>query len=529
MSFSVPTKPSWLSWNGSKLSGTPTNNNVGNHSVKVRVTDNAGSWVEQSFTITVNNVEDYPYFTNAPVSNTISVNEDDNAAAGSVYSYTPTGADVDSGSSVSFSMVSTPGWLEWTGSTLRNRTNRPNNSDANSGNYPGFTDYSSTIRITDNTSRSVDHQWTMRVHNTNDSPVVTTPPNATLDDGQSYSYTISASDVDSSLSYSLVSNPSWLGISGNVISGTANSPGTSTVTIRVSDGTVNVDKSFTITVNQADKEDWGWLKGGYSSVKARFSGTNQYYESDPVNPGTQVLNASQLNAIINHDGTTNPRDFTISTIIYNFNIGTFSSSPGPDGHGRYLWDIGPSDSNQIYKYGHSLRLDRSEDGGNYYVHIDSWHQWYPRGRFEFYFGKANGSFATGKDWKITYAVFSDSAGDLNKSVQVSYRNHGSGNSWTSFGTNTYTGGYGQGWISYSNDLHWSTGNQSSTDRSSDSYSHEKGGESYRPAVNWQINELHNFPLTVGSASATGKSDRRMKGVNNMRVLVIHDRISLGND
>ena len=196
MSFSVPTKPSWLSWNGSKLSGTPTNNNVGNHSVKVRVTDNAGSWVEQSFTITVNNVEDYPYFTNAPVSNTISVNEDDNAAAGSVYSYTPTGADVDSGSSVSFSMVSTPGWLEWTGSTLRNRTNRPNNSDANSGNYPGFTDYSSTIRITDNTSRSVDHQWTMRVHNTNDSPVVTTPPNATLDDGQSYSYTISASDVD---------------------------------------------------------------------------------------------------------------------------------------------------------------------------------------------------------------------------------------------------------------------------------------------------------------------------------------------
>tara|TARA_B100001564_G_scaffold192773_1_gene161977 strand:- start:221 stop:796 length:576 start_codon:yes stop_codon:yes gene_type:complete len=86
----------------------------------------------------------------------------------------------------------------------------------------------------------------------NDVPVVTQPPNATLDYGENYSYTISVSDVDSSLSYSLISNLSWLGISGNVISGTASSPGTSTVTIRVSDGTVNVDKSFTITVNQDD-------------------------------------------------------------------------------------------------------------------------------------------------------------------------------------------------------------------------------------------------------------------------------------
>ena len=78
--------------------------------------------------------------------------------------------------------------------------------------------------------------------------VVTQPPNATLVYGENYSYTISVSDVDSSLSYGLISNLSWLGISGNVISGTASSSGTSTVTIRVSDGTVNVDKSFTITV-----------------------------------------------------------------------------------------------------------------------------------------------------------------------------------------------------------------------------------------------------------------------------------------
>ena len=106
-------------------------------------------------------------------------------------------------------------------------------------------------------------------------------------------------------------------------------------------------------------------------------------------------------------------------------------------------------------------------------------------------------------------------------MQVSYRTHGSGNSWTSFGKKTYTGGQGSGWVSESSNLYWSLGYQSgSTSNDSSDDAGGVGGEMYRPFVYADVNELWNFPLTVGSASATNKSDRKLPGSNNMRILVI---------
>ncbi|PTA49088.1 hypothetical protein C9I43_15610 [Shewanella morhuae] len=69
VTLSAVTKPSWLSFNAATgvLSGTPTNADVGSHAVTLRATDTDGLTVDQSFSITVTNVNDAPVATSATV------------------------------------------------------------------------------------------------------------------------------------------------------------------------------------------------------------------------------------------------------------------------------------------------------------------------------------------------------------------------------------------------------------------------------------------------------------------------------
>ena len=62
LTLSAETLPSWLSFDAATgvLSGTPVNDDVGDHSVVLRATDAAGAYAEQSFTVTVNNTNDAP-------------------------------------------------------------------------------------------------------------------------------------------------------------------------------------------------------------------------------------------------------------------------------------------------------------------------------------------------------------------------------------------------------------------------------------------------------------------------------------
>ncbi|ABN63654.1 Ig-like domain-containing protein [Shewanella baltica] len=74
LTFSAVTKPSWLSFNAATglLSGTPGNADVGAHPVLLRVTDKDGLTADQSFSITVTNVNDAPVAT----SSTVTLEED---------------------------------------------------------------------------------------------------------------------------------------------------------------------------------------------------------------------------------------------------------------------------------------------------------------------------------------------------------------------------------------------------------------------------------------------------------------------
>ncbi|MBW3516989.1 MULTISPECIES: Ig-like domain-containing protein [unclassified Shewanella] len=99
LTFSAVTIPSWLSFNSvtGLLSGTPSNADVGSHAVTLRVTDTDGLTAEQSFSITVTNVNDAPVATSASVT----LEEDSSVMI------TLTGEDADS-DPLTYEVVSQP-------------------------------------------------------------------------------------------------------------------------------------------------------------------------------------------------------------------------------------------------------------------------------------------------------------------------------------------------------------------------------------------------------------------------------------
>ncbi|MCX8063120.1 MAG: putative Ig domain-containing protein, partial [Anaerolineales bacterium] len=101
--------PNWLTLedhhdNTATLSGIPTNAEVGNHAVTLRVTDSGGLIASQAFTITVYNLNDPPVFTSQPITT---------ALQGILYTYEVTATDPDLifGDSLSIHAISLPSWL----------------------------------------------------------------------------------------------------------------------------------------------------------------------------------------------------------------------------------------------------------------------------------------------------------------------------------------------------------------------------------------------------------------------------------
>ena len=101
LTYAATTLPSWLSFDAATgvLSGTPTNSDVGDHSVVLTATDAADEADTQSFTIAVTNTNDAPTISSTAVTSAI---ED------SAYSYTIAAGDVDSGDTVTYAATTLP-------------------------------------------------------------------------------------------------------------------------------------------------------------------------------------------------------------------------------------------------------------------------------------------------------------------------------------------------------------------------------------------------------------------------------------
>ena len=235
ITYSAPTLPSWLSFNAGTqvLSGTPTNADVGSHNVTLRVTDGTAT-TDQNFTITVNNTNDAPTITSTAITT---------ATEDIAYSYTITATDPDVGDVLTFTAPTLPAWLTFNGAT-RILSGTPGQAEVGSHNV--------VLRVSDGTV-NVNQPFTIVVSNVNDAPVVTTTPDSTVLEDNVYSYTINATDADGDgLTYSAPTLPSWLTFNSGtrVLTGTPNNShvGTHNVVLRVNDGTVNTDQSFTIRV-----------------------------------------------------------------------------------------------------------------------------------------------------------------------------------------------------------------------------------------------------------------------------------------
>ena len=242
ISLTATTIPSWLSFNTSTgvLSGTPTNNDVGNHSVSITATDGIGATDIQSFNINVVNVNDLPVFTSTSITT---------ATEDTLYSYTVLATDVDSihGDSITLSVTTKPSWLSFNSSTSL-LSGTPLNADVGTHNV--------VIKATDSTNSYSSQNFSIIVENINDAPVFTSTPITVVNEDSVYSYTITTNDIDigDAITLSSTQLPTWLSLntSTGVLSGTPDNSdvGNHDIIITASDlSGASVNHNFTITVN----------------------------------------------------------------------------------------------------------------------------------------------------------------------------------------------------------------------------------------------------------------------------------------
>ena len=198
--YSLSNNPSWLMVNDATgaLSGTPRNNDVGEHNDIVLTITAGEETAALTFSIEVINTNDAPTITGTPPT---SIAED------SAYSFTPGGGDVDAGDTPLYSLSNNPSWLMVNADTGA-LSGTPTNDDI------GITE-DIVISVTDNIAEAVSlPAFSITVTNTNDAPTITgTPPDMVAED-TAYSFMPGGGDIDANdtPSYSLSNNPDWLSV-----------------------------------------------------------------------------------------------------------------------------------------------------------------------------------------------------------------------------------------------------------------------------------------------------------------------------
>ena len=105
VTLTCTTVPGWLTCTDGALTGTPSNSDVGSHAVVITATDVAGATAVDSFTIVVANANDAPTVTSTAVTD---------ATEDSVYTYTLTASDADTGDTLTMAGTTVPSWLTFT-------------------------------------------------------------------------------------------------------------------------------------------------------------------------------------------------------------------------------------------------------------------------------------------------------------------------------------------------------------------------------------------------------------------------------
>ncbi len=242
----VVAKPDWLEFDASTgvLSGTPNNDDAGDHTVTLRVSDGLTN-VEQTFTINVANVNDAPVINSTPA---LAVNEDE------LYTYTLEASDIDASDNVTLSAVLKPSWLSFN-ATTGVLSGTPTNAVL--GTNP-VVDFDVTLRATDESGAYDEQSFKIRVTNINDTPVINSqnaisteedvPVLISLDD-------LNVTDVDdiypTDFTLTVKAGQNYT-FSGNTVTPAENWNGTLSVPVDLSDGSATVSYTLSVEVIPVD-------------------------------------------------------------------------------------------------------------------------------------------------------------------------------------------------------------------------------------------------------------------------------------
>ena len=277
VTLAAPTKPSWLTFNSATgvLSGAPSNDEVGDHSVVLTATDTNGAVSTQSFTVTVANVNTAPEVTSTAITN---------ATEDTAYSYTFAASDVDSDDTPTLAAPTKPSWLSFDASTAV-LSGTPDNAEVG--------DHAVVLTATDGNGETGTQSFTLTVTNTNDAPTVASAiADQTIAEDSALNFQFASdvfSDVDAgdSLTYTATladgsALPSWLSFdaSTRTFSGTPLNGDVGSIDVKVTaaDGSsATATDMFTISVTNtgdttapmanlsAATDDVGSVTGGLSS------------------------------------------------------------------------------------------------------------------------------------------------------------------------------------------------------------------------------------------------------------------------
>lgn len=224
-----------------ELQWLPTQGAVGNNTVVVRATDSSGLFDEETFVLSVQNVNDAPAITSEPTITPLN--------SGNTFQYQVTALDSDPGDLVAFSLSQAPagmtispnGLIEWV----------PALDQAGQ--------HSVVVLATDIAGLFDQQSFSLTVNAAPTAPQITSVPVTTGETAVSYQYQVIATDVNGdALAFSLTQAPTGMVIDATtgLISWTPadNQAGNFAVTVQVADpGSLTDTQSFTIAVAQGNR------------------------------------------------------------------------------------------------------------------------------------------------------------------------------------------------------------------------------------------------------------------------------------
>ncbi|MET1256179.1 putative Ig domain-containing protein, partial [Aliikangiella maris] len=328
-----------------KISWTPDNSQVGEHLVTIVVSDNHGASDTQSYTLTVNDIDDAPQITSQPLTE---INED------SIYSYQVIAIDLDLQDVLTFELTQAPSLM-----TIDSATGNidwiPTQSNIGVNNV--------SVRVVDLQGLSDVQNFIINVNNVNDAPNISSSPVVNAVEMQQYEYQLNVLDSDENETFSFQLTQFPQGMSIDSQTGliqwlpSFEQSGTHSVLVTVSDsGNLTDSQSFEIEVTNTNQ--------------------SPVISSSPVMIGQELINYSyQVEAT---DADSDPISFAINvsppnnTININ-NSGLVSWTPAIGEAGDYQVSIVVSDTNNesaTQNYSLSISSQSSDDDNDGVVNIE---------------------------------------------------------------------------------------------------------------------------------------------------------------